>query len=121
MEDEFLCYITTVCKCRYFLLNTSDFDGVRYFSVVVLFWFYQCYPATGMPDDQGEIMSPGTKSRDGHCHVTSAADGMGTSSGSWHRCHFSKSDGEVRESRLAGHACSRQEKFLTLRKMDIAC
>lgn len=61
-------------------------------------------------------MSPGTKSRDDHCHVTSAADGMGTSSGSWHRCHFSKSDGEVRESHLAARACCRQEKFLTLRK-----
>ncbi|GAA6079853.1 uncharacterized [Tachysurus ichikawai] len=73
-----------------------------------------------MPDYQGEIMSPGTKSRDSHCHVTSAADGMGTISGSWHRCHFSKSDGEVREPRLAGRAYSRQEKFLTLKKMYIA-
>lgn len=91
-----------------------DFNGISLLSFKLR--FYQCYPATGMPDDQGKIMSPGTKPRDGHCHVTSAADGMGTSSGSWHRCHFSKSDWEVRESHLAARACSGQEKFFTLRK-----
>lgn len=36
-----------------------------------------------------EYRSPGTSHVTNPCHVTSAADGMGTSSGSWHQCHFS--------------------------------
>ncbi|KAG9331378.1 hypothetical protein JZ751_019322 [Albula glossodonta] len=35
-------------------------------------------------------MSLETKPRDNHCHATSVADGMDTSSRCWHQCHFSK-------------------------------
>ncbi|KAK2870298.1 hypothetical protein Q8A67_024690 [Cirrhinus molitorella] len=42
------------------------------------------------PDDQGRNTGPpGPGHVTNPCHVTSAADGMGTSSGSWHQCHFS--------------------------------